>query len=940
MTRQELKNILENIDSEDDIVDLVCSRWGFEFQDTEIPTDEIIEEKTVVQSMKIIAKAPDNSYNVLLIKISHQIQSKNQKITASKIIRNAYKKLPESIKNSLIIISSDDFKSLLFSQVRSFDKSLRIRKFIINLPKTYWTPLEQLSKLDLNASKESPFDLLENCFDVDAVSEEFFNIYQTIFNKFKTELEAQIKDESLAHDFVQQLFGRILFIYFLQKKSWLNNDQSFFKHFWENYLENKNTNSDFYNDYLKILFFNALKQGKGVFISPNEAPNMPKELRESLQMFPYLNGGLFDDNNKLDNLEVKITDDLFKELIEELLENFNFTIDEESPLDVELAIDPSMLGLVYESVINSKERGKDGIFYTDKVELDMMCRLSLTRYLIKNTDINKTKLYQWIFHEEDEEDEEIKVEFSSEEIENLNRIVRDIKIVDPACGSGGYLVTFLNILFELITDLTKRKGNNPESYRLKKQIIENSLYGVDVKYWAIEIARLRLWLNLVIDADDDLAQEISQEPLLPSLDFKIREGDSLVQKIGDEYIVPEEKQKFIKQPEIKRKITELINRKQAFYFGREYQNKKQTRMDIELHETQIFRLLLETQKKLLADEYKKTAVQTNMFGESRIIQQNFEDKIKEENKKKIEDIDKVLSNLKKFATEKAFWPISFAEVFDREEKGGFDVVIANPPYVRQESITPPNLPNPTLEQKNKYKAELNHVAELWFPDWFNKKKLSGRSDLYVFFYLLGLKLLNERGVFCYISENSWLDVGYGANLQEFLLHNVPMQMIIDNQVKRSFKSASVNTIVVIFDAPVKKAMLLNNLVKFINFKKEFESINNSNNFLEIESKDYPSPNRPEQSNKFRIFNLTQEKLFDNGLEKQKDEMGLKVTGSYIGDKWGGKYLRAPDIYWTILEKGKDKLVRLGDIADVRFGIKTGANEFFYLEDVTDKVGEG
>jgi len=934
MTRQDLKLILENIKSEEDLINLVCEKWGFEYQETEIPKEQLSDYlRNKVKYAKIIAKTPNNQYNVLLMTINHGLTSKQDKKSASAIIRATYKNIPENIKNSLIILCSEDFKSILFAQVRSFEKTLRIRKFIINFPKFYWTPLEQLSKLDINSRPENALENLESCFDVDAVSEEFFSIYQKIFNKFKDEITKQIKNDQSAHDFVQQLFGRLMFIYFLQKKGWLDNNKDFFKYFWERYQNGSSEKSNFYNDYLKVLFFESLKFAKGYHISVSQAPNMPEDLRDALKMFPYLNGGLFKDN-ELDGLSIVIQDNLFKELIEDLLENFNFTIDEESLLDVELAIDPSMLGLVYESLVNSSERGKDGIFYTDKVELDMMCRLSLSRYLIKNTEINKKNIYQWIFQEEGEE---VDASFDQSEVDQLLLILQNIKIVDPACGSGGYLITFLNILFELLVDLKKRKNQQPESYALKKQIIENSLYGVDVKFWAIEIARLRLWLNLVIEADDSI--NLGLEPLLPSLDFKIREGDSLIQKIGDVYIIPEESQKFIKDTEIKKRLSELINRKQDYYYSRTHGGRLQTSNDIIFYETEIFRLILIKQAKELADKLTKRENQQDFgFDGPKTIQPSLNDALKEEINSKIGEINKLLLNLKKFSSQKAFWPISFAEVFDSEEKGGFDIVIANPPYVRQESIAPPYLENPKNEDKKSYKKELNEAIKLWFPDWFEKKDLSGRSDLYVFFYLLGLKILNPNGVFCFISENSWLDVGYGANLQEFLLNKVPMQLIIDNQVKRSFKSASVNTIVAIFDAP-QKSKPLDNIVKFINFKKEFESINNSETFIEIEDKSSPSPERPEQADKYRIFNLTQEKLLQNGMEQEKKDTLVKSSGSYIGDKWGGKYLRAPDIYWTILEKGKDKLVRLGDIADVRFGIKTGANEFFYLEDVTDEVEE-
>lgn len=931
MTQQELKEILQKIKSDDNITDLICSKWGYIFQEQEIPEetfDEKVREK--IKHAKIIASDKEDIVKVILLRVNFNIESKINKITISSLIRKTHKSLPEKYKQSLFIVAADDFKTLQFSQVRTFDNSIRIRKFIIELPTIYRTPLEQLVKLDLNTNQEkSSSDKLEECFDIDSVSQQFFDDYKKIFDKIVDDIDSQIKNKNHAHDFTQQFFNRVMFLYFLQKKGWLDNDKSFIKNYWQNYLENKENKNNFYNDYLQPLFFLSLKREMGKPVLPSEAPNLPESLRSKLQMFPYLNGTLFTDND-LDELTINFKDELIKESIEQFLELYNFTIDEESPVDIELSIDPLMLGLVYESLVNSKDRGKDGIFYTDKVELDMMCRLSLTRYLFKNSSISKEKIYQWIFKEEGEKEADII--FNGEELNKLYSLLEKIKIVDPACGSGGYLVMFLNILFSLMADLTKRRNLQPESYNLKKQIIEHSLYGVDVNNWAINIARLRLWLNLIIEADDSLKE--SHMPLLPSLDFKIRQGDSLVQEIAGIPIVVGNTKGAIADSQIKRKITELINRKTAFYYNRPYLEQKQTRDLLFLHESNIFRDILVTQRNYLTHSVGEQNQLFEMAGKPH--QPNL---LKNANNEKISEINSILENLNKFTKEKAFWPISFAEVFS-EENNGFDIVIANPPYVRQEKIGPPEKEKPDDKEKKEYKAELNKSTRYWF-DWFEKNKLSGRSDLYVFFYLLGLKLLNQNGVFCYISENSWLDVGYGKELQEFLLSNVPMAMIIDNQVKRSFKSANVNTIVAIFDAPNDKEKHWDNLVKFINFKKEFEAINNSNTFLEIESENELSNNKPKSTDKYRIFNITQQQLYDNGLVKQKTESGLEIEGGkYEGDKWGGKYLRAPDIYWKILEKGKDKLVRLGHIADVRFGIKTGANEFFYLEDITDEVEEG
>jgi hypothetical protein len=167
------------------------------------------------------------------------------------------------------------------------------------------------------------------------------------------------------------------------------------------------------------------------------------------------------------------------------------------------------------------------------------------------------------------------------------------------------------------------------------------------------------------------------------------------------------------------------------------------------------------------------------------------------------------------------------------------------------------------------------------------------------------------------------------------LENARIKAVFDNQAKRSFSQADINTIIVVFDAPdtKNKRNNLENPARFVMFKKPFENVIKTDSLLAIEKADQVVSTRD-----YRVYPIKQEKLLEEGwgypeeaTEEEKEKFGRHVKGSkFVGSKWGGKYLRAPDIFFKILEKGKDELVRLGDIAEVRFGIKTGANEFFYL----------
>ena len=285
------------------------------------------------------------------------------------------------------------------------------------------------------------------------------------------------------------------------------------------------------------------------------------------------------------------------------------------------------------------------------------------------------------------------------------------------------------------------------------------------------------------------------------------------------------------------------------------------------------------------------------------------------------------------------WDIAFVEIFTGE-KGGFDIVIGNPPYVRHENIADPNIPREriTTENKKVYKAKLARSVYQAFPRFFDYRrerditpdnpaaaashKLDAKSDLYIYFYFHGLSLLNPHGAFCFITSNSWLDVGYGKDLQEFTLEHCHIKQIIDNEARRSFASADVNTVICLFSAPHEKRQSgLDRTTRFIMFKTPFEGVLDAVIFYEIETAP-ERMNRQEQ----RVFPISHGDLLKAGSDD------ATPNPKYTGDKWGSKYLRAPDIYWTILEKGEDKLVRLGDVAEVKRGFTTGANEFFYLDD--------
>jgi hypothetical protein len=834
---------------------------------------------------------------------------------------------------------------------------------------TYFVSKEQTNKTFINRLSIADFSKLERddeeikskpdkvyikeAFSVEKVTDEFFDAYRYALNEVIIESLSDYEvDYRIKHSFAQQLLSRILFIYFLQRKDWLKwkdykQDKNYLRNLWLNYkttVQNKNT---FYSIWLSSLFYGAFNKKTNLI-----SPELPDEIKESFALMPFLNGGLFS-KNELDEHKFQIPDHVFEWLFEPdelgnnklkgFLEIFNFTIDEASPDDAEVAVDPEMLGNVYESLINSDERGEAGIFYTPRVEIDFMSRLSLVNYLCARTQINKNDLLDIIFNPGIIE--------SYNHVQNLIEIRKNLskaKIVDPACGSASFLVGMMNILVELHTALTRKiEGREENIFALKHRIILENLFGVDVKDWAVMVGELRLWLSLIIETDEKY-MDIYTKPLLPNLSFKIRQGDSLVEDVAGVFINLRGDTLKVLSAQIQQKINALIDKKAEFFSGKRSADLREQK-EIEDMEKDIFTSILQekinsTANKIIAKTttIKELSGVKTLFGEKDTKSKNLEKQIGAEVDQLQADLEKyqkALSEIDKNQKKDYFlWELDFAEVFALN--GGFDIVIGNPPYVRQELIAPPleneadYSPDEWKDIKKQYKEKLIKATQ---NVWNDVKKIDRKSDLYVYFYFQGLSLLNNNGIFCFINSNSWLDVGYGSGLQEFLLKNMKPLYIIDNISKRSFKHADVNTIIVLIQKPETKPD--DSVLKFIAFKKPFEEAISPLVLKELEKTSTPVFDNPV----YRIYPKSKKELLEEGVEYPEDsELALEhslETLPYIGNKWGGKYLRAPEIYFKILEKGKDKLVRLGDIAEVRFGIKTGANEFFYLKPVGKTVKE-
>jgi len=451
------------------------------------------------------------------------------------------------------------------------EKRRLFRRISISPEERLRTASERVAMLDLQSIQPDMFGLQpltiqskhDEAFDVEAVTKQFFEEYKAIFRILEDDLKKQVKDHTWAHDYSLQFLNRCMFIYFIQRKGWLGNDRDFLSSFWKTYQ--RSSQNSFVDNWLKVLFFEAFNNkfhgGHDYF---------PAEIREALSLAPYLNGGLFTESRLDQEHKATISDRRFEQILR-FLERYNFTIAEDSPLDKEVAVDPEMIGKVYESLVNVSEevdeRGEAGIFYTPRTEIDLMCRLSLVDHLANHLgNERKELLNQLVFAlEPDEKTDADRAVAGANLWPTLNERLRDITVLDPACGSGSFLVGILNILDDLQERANRQLDITEASYELKKRIIGQSLYGVDVMEWACHVAELRLWLALIIDVDFTREElHVSREPLLPHFSFKVRCGDSLVQEVGSINLGHIAASQEI-PPSLKARITALKDEKLKFY---------------------------------------------------------------------------------------------------------------------------------------------------------------------------------------------------------------------------------------------------------------------------------------------------------------------------------------------------------------------------------------
>ena len=635
-------------------------------------------------------------------------------------------------------------------------------------------------------------DDLRRAFSVEALSREFFARYKAHYARFVDFMvsdvpmrqdftgtsrpadtpEARNREEKPIRDYVKKLLGRIVFLHFVQKKRWLGvplgapwgeGPDNFLLHLFSAAAPAQQ--ADFLDGVLEPLFDRGLDTDRS---AEGDAYDTLVPAVGTVRI-PWLSGGLFE-RDRQDRLPSRFPPELFRDLFEMLAE-YNFTVDENDPDDAEVGVDPEMLGRIFENLLENNN--DTGAFYTPKEVVRYMCRESLLAHLVATLPGVDAHTLRALVESHNVE------QLPAALAEKIDRALADVKICDPAIGSGAFPMGLLRLLFACRTALTPLLEARRTAADLKRHIIRHNIYGVDIERGAVDIARLRFWLALIVDAPTPLP--------LPHLDYKIMQGDSLLERIADVdlshiaeagAVAPPVQQDLFGAVDLDAARVGFATAEACATFRRNLErafdtgdHEERLRLRTSLHRRVASAVLwslaprLEQARRTLADLDAAAAPLTPRQRKEQARLQAF-----------VEQVEAPVAYINAHhalpPTECFLWHTWFRDVFEREGRGGFDIVIGNPPYIQLQA-------NGSL-LATRY-AEAGYVT-------FDK-----RGDIYSLFYELSRRLLAPGGHLCFITSNKWMRAAYGAATRRFLAaEDTDVLQLLDFAGTRIFENATVD----------------------------------------------------------------------------------------------------------------------------------------------------
>jgi len=786
------------------------------------------------------------------------------------------------------------------------------RKFSYFKRFTYFVSKDQANNTFLRQVGDGDFSSLERvkeAFSVEPITKDFYKEIQTWFFTALEKIHFPDNKEETKPLHLIRLLSRLIFVWFIKQKGLLPDkifDIDELKEIVKDFNISQNS-CNYYNAILQNLFFATLNQPieeRGWALNKGYPVNIntygikqlyryedkflisPEAVLEIFSEIPFINGGLFDCLDKDDvggevvdgfsrrrKKQAQIPDYLFfsEEIKTDLskyqirsnqkprgliniLKSYNFTIDEANPTDQEVALDPELLGKIFENLLAvynpetaTTARKATGSYYTPREIVEYMVHQSLLEYLKnKLAGIPEEKIDLLLSYSDE------KVELGEKQKEEIVEKISEIKIIDPACGSGAFPMGVLNKLvyllgkidsenrywkkiqfrklkeelkklsekedkeveerFEELEEIFNENSFYPD-YARKLYLIENCIFGVDIQQIATQLSKLRFFISLIIDQKVDKNKENFGIIPLPNLDLKFITANSLIGLGIEENI----QNTLFKNENIQKLFNEIKEQYHRYFRAELRGEKKKTRENIEQLEKELTEILksnveLEKEKELeqlilqtkkIQEEIEKVKSEPEQFGiieQSRLFggvsqlridlrQGKVKNKLGElkEVNRKIEKIQKNITGdtLKQVAQRiLAFKPFdqNYSNPwFDPEwmfgVSDGFDIVIANPPYIQLQKA---------VNNNQKY-------ADLYKNEGYETFDRTG--DIYCLFYEKGMQLLKKEGILTYISSNKWMRVRYGEKLREFFIQYNPVILI--DLGPGVFESATVDTNVLI-----------------------------------------------------------------------------------------------------------------------------------------------
>lgn len=734
----------------------------------------------------------------------YSIDEIEEKFSVEKVTKDFFERykenyllLKENLENNEEFLSeakrcdftSEEFTKKLMGQI----------VFIYFLQKKGWLGVRLVPQ---NLTIEEYNSIYEN---VDVIQKKILDKYYITFSgnkKIKSELLERFKENEQEIEGLSDIFVNSKY-----DNKWGTGQKRFIRTIFENC---QNRNKNFFDDYLEPFFYNGLNH---------------KRKNQYFSVFnckiPFLNGGLFEplDNYQWEVATFNIANEIFSNKEEtgilDFFDRYNFTMNEEEPLEKDVAVDPEMLGKIFENLLDVKDRKSKGAFYTPREIVHYMCQESLSNYLVNKIGVKYDEIKDFIQYGEMIRDEDLKgatktVHLVGDSIFNniiqIDKALENIKIADPAVGSGAFPLGILNEIVKMRDVLTSyiliynKLGlferiydeqnilKSRSIYNIKWNTIKNSIYAVDIENSAVDITKLRLWLSIVVDQVE--VPKSGPEPL-PNLDCKIMQGNSLLDEYKGIKLIDE---KFVNDLKDRDNVVLNDGGKYKAKVGRSYKQIDIGSNQIQLGDGQKKAQidgLIELKKELYGTDdpnRKKQLLQEIQSARNELLRLSFIGTNKEN---ELFELDQS-HNKPYFA-----WMLEFIEVFI--ESDGFDIIIGNPPYIDSEGMV-----NAGLEWEREIISK-------------NFKYAKGNWDIYIAFFELGLNLSNKKNSnLIYITPDKWISKAFGDALRIGIVDNIKLAFRAGRNV---FETAKVDSLITCIDSKthndIEVIEYVDNKIKFI-----------------------------------------------------------------------------------------------------------------------------